>query len=50
MLTPIVFDFKRKTVAHAGDPKSARAIREVLAAQKKVVLTGPGAVRPKLKS
>lgn len=42
MQTPIIFNFKRKTVTKAGDPKVERALRDLLNAQRNVVMTGPG--------
>ena len=46
MPRPIVFDFTKKTVTHAGDPAVEKAVRDALASQKGVVMTGPGIAKP----
>ena len=47
MQGPIIFNFKTKTVTRAGDPSTEKALRELVAAQKKVVMTGPGIAQSK---
>ena len=46
MQSPIVFDFVRKTVMRAGDPAVAKAVREALESQRRIVMTGPGVAPP----